>query len=213
MKTAVLVASLLLLVAGVFGNYLRFAEQMPEHGPDFDMIPMEWNGYQAEERRFGEWSYEILQADTTTLRVYRGPGDNDVWLFVAYFVSQKYGSQIHSPKHCLPGSGWQIRSQEPFELQLPDGRSKSINRMIIAEGSQRELMFYWYETRGGAVRDEFALKLDLAVNSLLFRPTDAAFVRLTIPAADTDIEAATAEAVALLQALHPDIMKALPFSD
>ena len=212
MRAAAVIAAVLILAAGIFGNYLRFAEEMPDRPPDFSAIPYRLEHFSGEERRFGEWSYEILQADTTTLRLYRGNEGIEAWLFIGYFESQKYGSQIHSPKHCLPGSGWYIESLSSFELPL-EGDSKTVNRLLIREGAVREVMFYWFETRGGAVRDEFALKLDLAFNSLLFRPSDAAFVRLTLPAVDGDLGYADSTAVALLQELHPYLMRALPFSD
>ena len=85
---------------------------MPEQGPQFDLIPFEKQEYYGTEKRFAETSYEILKADTTTLRIYDGPSQR-FWLFLAYFNSQEYGSQIHSPKHCLPGGGWQILRHEP----------------------------------------------------------------------------------------------------
>src|ERR1035438_4001616 len=28
-------------------------------------------------------------------------------LFIAYYAQQRAGESMHSPKHCLPGSGWE----------------------------------------------------------------------------------------------------------
>ena len=44
-------------------------------------------------------------------------------------------------------------------------------------------------------------------------PTDAAFVRLTIPVSDGDLEAADRMAVDFLRELHPHITEALPFDN
>jgi EpsI family protein len=214
MKKAVIIVSALLIVGGVFGNYLRYIEQTPDHPPDFAKIPYELDGYRGEEERFAETSYEILKADTTTLRHYVDSVDHQYWLFIAYFSSQKYGSQIHSPKHCLPGGGWKIISLEPYRLELPHEKSRNINRLLIAEGDRKQLMFYWFETRGGAIRNEFALKWDLVVNSLLLRPTDAAIVRLTLPLREGEnFDTATRRAVAFFDTFQNDIDKALPFKN
>lgn len=211
MSKILITVCILQVLAGVFGNYLRFIEQEPQRPPQFDIIPLEAEGYVGTEHRFSEQSYEILKADTSTLRLYESSGSDAVWLFVAYFRSQKYGSQIHSPKHCLPGGGWQILLHEPYEPETRRG-DKTINRLVIADRGQMQVMLYWFETRGGSLRDEFALKWDLVVNSLMLRPTDAAFVRITVPITGTGgIAGATRQAEEFLQLFQDDIDHALPF--
>lgn len=212
MTRSILIACALLVIGGSFGNYLRYREAKPDSPPHFESIPYAADPFTGEEKRFEAYSYEILKADTTTLRVYRGGRGEIYWLFVAYFESQKYGSQIHSPKHCLPGGGWRIDLLEPFSLPLPDGGAKVINRLVIAEEEKRELMFYWFETRGGEIRNEFALKWDLMKNSLLLRPTDAAIVRLTTPfLPGENMAAATARGVAFMTTFYSSVEEALPF--
>jgi len=212
MTRPILIASLVLIIGGAFGNYLRFREARPDSPPQFEAIPYTSGSFAGEEKRFEAYSYEILKADTTTLRLYRGARGETYWLFVAYFESQKYGSQIHSPKHCLPGGGWRIDLLEPFALPLADGGTKVINRLIIAEQEKRELMFYWFETRGGEIRNEFALKWDLMKNSLLLRPTDAAIVRLTTPfLPGENMAAATERGVAFMKTFYSSVEQALPF--
>ncbi|MEW6050219.1 MAG: exosortase C-terminal domain/associated protein EpsI [Candidatus Zixiibacteriota bacterium] len=214
MSRSIVIACCLVVAGGAFGNYLRYKEHLPDRPPVFETIPYAEKEYVGEERRFEAYSYDILKADTTTLRLYRGNQGESYWLFVAYFQSQKYGSQIHSPKHCLPGGGWRIDRLEPFALSLPDGGTKNINRLIIADREQRELMFYWFETRGGGIRNEFALKWDLMKNSLLLRPTDAAIVRLTTPFLPGEkLADATARGVVYLDVFYPAIERALPFGD
>jgi len=212
MKKAVIIVTVFLIVGGAFGNYLRYIEQTPDRPATYENIPYELAGYQGVEERFAEESYDILKADTTTLRHYVDSLEYQYWLFIAYFTSQKYGSQIHSPKHCLPGGGWKIMSLEPYQLKLDNSPVKNINRLLIAEGERKQLMFYWFETRGGTIRNEFALKWDLVTNSLLLRPTDAAIVRLTIPLGlGEDYDTATRRAVAFFNNFQDAIDKALPF--
>ncbi|HOP06604.1 MAG TPA: EpsI family protein [candidate division Zixibacteria bacterium] len=213
MKRAILISALIILCGGAFGNYLRYAEHQPDRPPDFTRIPFEKDGYSGEEYWFGDRSYDVLQADTTTLRLYHGNGAGRIWLFVSYFGSQKYGSQIHSPKHCLPGGGWRIEKQETFDLPLPTGEIKRINRLRIIEGDREELMFYWFQTRGGTITNEFEVKWDLVKTSLRMQPTDAAFIRLNLSVPDGDIDAASEQAVRFFNAFYEDISKALPFEN
>lgn len=212
MKPA-LISALIILLGGIGGNYLRFVRPVPESPPMFDLIPLETSDYHGQERRLDEFNYDVLQADTTMFRLYRDASGSNFWLFVAYFVSQEYGSQMHSPRQCVPGGGWRINDHQPFTFQLQSGETKTINRLVIVQQDSQQLMYYWYETRGGALIDEFEVKWDLAVNSLLLRPTDAAFVRLTLPLLDGDLEAADRETVNFLRQLQPHIMKALPFNN
>lgn len=213
MKLAVIAATALITLGGLFGNYLRFNTKMPDRLPSFGDIPYSANGYSGEERRFSEVSYEVLKADATTLRLYRDSEGTRFLLFVAYFSSQQYGSQIHSPKHCLPGGGWKIEKLQPFLLSPSGGISKKINRVVIGHREEKQLMFYWFETRGGAIRNEFGLKWDLMMNSLFLRPTDAAFIRLTVPVTRGSMEQATAKAVNFLNTFSPSLESALPFSN
>lgn len=212
MKRAAVIALIVILVCGAAGNSFRFFSKMPSSGADFSAVPFATNGFTGTEHFFDSVSYDVLKADTSTLRFYTGPEGHGYWLFVAYFASQKYGSQIHSPKHCLPGSGWRIESHDPYLLSLPDGKSREVNRLLISDNISRQVMFYWFETRGGAIRNEFGLKLDLVKNSLSFAPTDAAIVRLTVPLeAGDNVDSATQRALGFLATFFPDIERALPF--
>jgi EpsI family protein len=211
MKAPVLICSVIIILGGSAGNFLRYAEQKPDRPPQFSLIPYQANGFFGEERRFDDFSYDILKADTTTLRLYLDADGIPYWLFVAYFSSQKYGSQIHSPKHCLPGGGWRIDSLDSFNL--PIGGAKTVKRAVIGSQHEKHLMIYWFETRSGSVADEFALKFDLVRNSLLLNPTDAAFVRLTVPIEGGDLEAATNRAISYLETFQQPIAASLPFDN
>lgn len=209
-----MIAIIVLIVFGGFGTYLRSHQVVPERGPDFSRIPMETETMYATEHRFEEYAYEVLKADTSTLRMYQEPAGDIYWFFIAYFSSQKYGSQIHSPKHCLPGGGFRILSIEPYDVELTDGRTITVNRLAIANQRRMELMLYWFETRSGVISDEFGLKLDLMKNSIMLMPTDAAICRVTMPLSlDADFDAATEKAAKFIRDFYPALQAALPFTD
>jgi EpsI family protein len=202
----------LIVFGGALGLFLRYYEVKADRGPEFTKIPLEFADYIGDERRFSEPTYDILKADTTTLRRYRDSAGNTYWLFIAYFKEQKYGSQIHSPRQCLPGGGWRIDSIDPYSLALSAGLTQPVNLLTIERQAAKQIMFYWFETRSGSIRGEFALKFDLVKNALLFRPTDAGFVRLTVQNADGDIKSAKELGARFLRELETSLKTALPFS-
>lgn len=211
MKKQYFLTITLIIAGGLFGNALRFFETTPDRSADFSIIPNNLAGYYGSEQALADFAYDILKADVTTLRDYITMNGVRLQLFIAYFGSQKYGSQIHSPKHCLPGGGWRIVNIHPFTMDLAGGKTKLMNRLLLAAKNHKAVMLYWFETRSGSIRSEYGLKLDLVKNSLLFRPTDAAIVRLIIYAGDSNIEAATGEGIRFFQQFSPFVESSLPF--
>ena len=208
----IIIAVVILIVFGGFGTFLKGYQAVPDKSPDFSRIPLNNETYFGSEHRFEEYAYDVLKADTTTLRMYRGKNGEIFWLFMAYFSSQKYGSQIHSPKHCLPGSGYKIQTIEPYVIDLDEERSITVNRLLIASDRRKEIMFYWFETRSGVVSDEFGLKLDLMKNSIVLKPTDAAICRVTMPLPlQADFSEATELSIKFIRQFYPAMKSALPF--
>jgi EpsI family protein len=213
MSKAWIISIILLVAGGVAGNVVRYYETDPDQPANFERIPLNKGTWYGEERSFSASVLDVLQATSTVSRLYRTPGGHSCDLFIGYFKSQKFGASIHSPKHCLPGGGWRIQLHQTYLLSLPDGSSRQINRLVISHHNQSSVMLYWFETRSGAVQSEYGLKFDLFKNSLFMRPTDAAFVRITVPANDGDINAAAEAGVRFIHEFYDDIMSALPFQD
>jgi hypothetical protein len=108
MKIKIIILSIILAVGGLIGNALRYNEVSPSRGAEFGRISLATDTYFGKEYYLTESTAEVLKADTATNRSYTDQDATAYQLFIAYFGSQKYGSQIHSPKHCLPGGGWRI---------------------------------------------------------------------------------------------------------
>jgi len=211
MNRSYFVSIILIIIGGLAGNVLRYMERPPDRVVNFEKIPAHHAGCFGAEEQLQDFANDVLQADVTTLRDYSCPDQTSLQLFIAYFKSQKYGSQIHSPKHCLPGGGWRIEDIRPYKMQLTEGRTAEINSLIISASGYKAVMLYWYETRSGPIRNEYQLKFDLVKNALLLRPTDAAIIRVTVYADYGDVTAAREKGVEFLRAFYPFIEKSLPF--
>jgi exosortase D (VPLPA-CTERM-specific) len=139
---------------------------------------------------------DVLQLDDYILADYRGMSDQLVSLYIAWYNSQRAGQSSHSPRTCLPGGGWQMTTLE--QVVVPDARVGSIplrvNRAIIENGRDRQLVYYWFQQRGRVVTNEYLVKWYLFWDSLTRQRTDGALVRLIVTVQDgKSIEQAEAE--------------------
>ena len=86
-----------------------------------------------------------------------------VGVYAGYHQSQarKAGGEnanlIHPPKHCLPGSGWDIIGAKQLALDIPGMPEYPavVNRFVVAKGEQRQLVYYWYQSRGRIIASDW----------------------------------------------------------
>ena len=105
--------------------------------------------------------------------------NDSVNLYVAYYESQRKGASIHSPKSCIPGGGWQIKEHDISDLILDGDGVLSVNRLLIQNGTNRQLVYYWFDQRGRNMTNEYIIKWYLFWDSLTKNRTDGALVRIT----------------------------------
>ena len=92
-------------------------------------------------------------------------------------------NSIHPPAHCLPGSGWEIVRLETVEVDLP-GLPQSptrVRRLLIAKGSSRQVVYYWYQQAGRVIAEDWEKILYMGWDRASRGRTDGALVRFTIP--------------------------------
>ena len=141
------------------------------------MVLGQWHGIrQPLERIF----MDQLQLDDYVLADYvNGAGDSTNF-YVSWYNSQRKGQAVHSPRACLPGGGWQIKSfaQRTLPGVTIDGEPLRVNRAMVEQGNQRELVYYWFVQRGRIIDSEFAVKWYLFWDAVTRHRTDGAMVRL-----------------------------------
>jgi EpsI family protein len=141
----------------------------------------------------GEWTgtdvgiqqdvLDVLGSGDFLLRVYQSSSLRQPYidLFLAYFPSQRAGDTIHSPKHCLPGAGWQPVESGRVMLSLPGHSPFPANRYVIAKGTERQLVLYWYLAHDRAIASEYWAKFYLVTDSIRLKRSDGSLVRVTTP--------------------------------
>lgn len=112
-------------------------------------------------------------------RDYRKPGMR-ADLFIAFYAEQRAGESMHSPKHCLPGAGWEIWNYGGMEIPA-NGRLYKVNKYSISHEAERMLVLYWYQSKERIVASEYMGKILLARDALLQNSTAGSIVRITVP--------------------------------
>lgn len=124
---------------------------------------------------------DVLGPGDFLLRIYH-PDDKtkpDTDLFIAYFPSQRAGDTIHSPKNCLPGAGWTPIDSQRTTLSFEGHAPFVVNRYVIAKGTDRQLVLYWYWAHNRAVASEYWARVYLVTDSIRMNRSDGALVRIT----------------------------------
>lgn len=154
---------------------------------------------------------DVLKADDTLNRVYfNAERTESASLFIAFFKTQRHGQAPHSPKNCLPGSGWLPTEDSKVSVSVP-GRVEPIviNKYVIERGDQKSLVYYWYQSHDRVIAGEFAAKFWLVVGAIRYRRSDTALVRVIVPV-QTDLTVAEKTGLAFVRAAYPDIARRLP---
>lgn len=152
----------------------------------------------------------VLKVKDYLMRRYVDPAGRSLWLYIGYWDTQRKGAQPHSPKNCLPGSGW-----EPLEASrvtiplLPPHAPITVNRFLIQKGRDQQLVVYWYHQQGRAIAGEVPARIEMVKNAILRNRTDGALVRVSSPVYGSAAETSR-HLVAYIQTLYPILGEYLP---
>ena len=95
----------------------RAAVGVPPAAPKLASLPYVFEGWQGEEAPpIDDETLKILAADDLLNRTYVGADGTPIGLYVAYYARQRPGVSIHSPLHCLPGTGWEALDVSTLSL-------------------------------------------------------------------------------------------------
>ena len=168
--------------------------------------PGEWT--MVKQTRFNAQVLEVLKPTDYLYRVYKDSAGNKVTLYLGYHSGGPDSGQIHSPKQCLPGSGWFELSEVKRTLQVA-GKELPFIQAVYQNGAQKELFLYFFQVKGQILSDEYSLKLAEITNSILYNRKDSAFIRISVPFLDDQSEAAIV-GERFLTKIYPHIISVLP---
>lgn len=186
-----------------------------------------WSG--TEGKPLDEETVSALGADAYLTRTYSEGAGVPVGVYIAFYGAQRPGVSVHSPLHCLPGTGW-----EPLDVRTVDVASFSatasgphprrelsltprlgfawprlgvaagaqVRRLVVRKNRDRALVLYWYAVHGRTIATEAMSKLWLLHDSIRLGRSDAALVRIVVPITGS-VDAAERRGLAFTRDLLP----------
>lgn len=202
------IASAILLGGIALLQGVSAQKRVPLHLPlqDFPTVLAKWQG---KEEPLSDEVIKAVSVDEYLSRVYSDGKTQPIDLYIGYYQSQRTGDTIHSPKNCLPGSGWNPVEADRVSFPAPDGRNLTVNEYVVEKGVDRDLVLYWYQSRGRVIASEYSAKFWMVADALTRDRTDGALVRIITPQ-EGSISAARARAVSFAAALYPHLGDFVP---
>lgn len=206
---AALAATALILLQGVLIYHAIRPEAIPVGLPLAQLPAMLGSWQLIQEGVVDADTQAVLKADDLLNRFY-ATGATGANLFVASFRSQRNGKTPHSPKNCLPGSGWTPLTSDQIAIDVGRGAPIEVNRYIVAHGDERSLVLYWYQSRDRAIASEYTAKFWVVVDAMRLNRTDTALVRVVVPIVDKNEAAATKAATDFVRSFYGTLREYLP---
>lgn len=175
-------------------------------------IPGRIEAWQGTDQTIDSETLRVLGSGEFLSRIYLDrPDVPPVSLFVGYFPTQRAGVSIHSPKHCLPGSGWTFESSDYVDLKDAKGRPHRVGEYVIANGGNRQFVLYWYEAHGRSVASEYSAMFYLIADAIRMNRSDGALVRVISPVGrEEDIAKAKIRTESFVTQLAPILPRFIP---
>ncbi len=161
-------------------------DRVPPSRPLVD-FPVQINGWTGSDTPLNVATLDVLGNGFFLDRVYsrqqegeltsRANAPGAVSLFIAYFPTQRSGQSIHSPQNCLPGAGWTFDSSGTTQISA-DGKMNRVGEYLISNGVYKQEVLYWYQSHGHTLANDYAAKLFMLRDAILYARTDAALVRV-----------------------------------
>ena len=209
-RPAMILSFLLIVQGSLFYGFSR--GETPPSYRSLDGFPKDIGGWRMIQQGGIEQDVkDVLRADDYITREYAASPGKVASLFVAFFKSQRAGQTPHSPKNCLPGSGWVWTLADTVPVTVP-GRAApiEINRYLVSKGESSSLVLYWYQSRDRVVASEYKAAAFVAWDAIRFNRTDTSLVRVVVPVVNNREDAATQTGVEFIQAFFGTLRNFFP---
>jgi len=182
MKKQFWLAVFILMMAIIYLRFFNITEAVPLSS-DIEGFPKQIGSFaMTDSSDFPEGVLRELQVSSYINRTYQDETGYKLSLYLGYYEEQKEGTLIHSPKHCMPGSGWSPveSSVVPIEYSSNENPYK-VNRILFQRGINKIIMYYWYQGRNRIVANEYIDRVFLILDSIMRHRSEGALVRVIGP--------------------------------
>jgi EpsI family protein len=198
----------LFLGFAAFYVYTRSEADIPLSQP-LDLFPQRLGDWtMTGQARFDDRVLAVLLPTDYLSRSYVDGAGNRLSLYIGFHNGGPKSGPIHSPKQCLPGSGWNRLKEDVRQVQFESENIPYVSA-IYQKDSEKQLFLYWFQVRDQILTNEYTLKLAMIKNSVLSNRRDSAFIRLSVMATD-GVEKATEIGEQFIRDFFPAIRESLP---
>lgn len=145
---------------------------------NFDSFPMQLGDWQGTRRDVPDYVIALLNPEDILSVDYINRDGVRVGFLLDFFSSDATTGGPHSPRNCLPGSGWTISDITVHSI-IADSRIIRAGRFDLRFRDDRQVMDFWYITHFGITANDYKFKLYQLLGAFTFKPRDVAFVRFT----------------------------------
>lgn len=206
-------AAVIALLAGIAWQMTPTQEPAPINRLPLGIFPMNVENWQGRATILDRDIERVLGADEYLLADF-SDGEKDINLLMTFYKSQTKGSGIHSPEICLPGGGWEVSQWQQRTITVgSDGEQQSfpVNRAIIQQGLERQLVYFWFEQRGRRITNDFEAKFASMWDTFADGRSDGGLVRVVTPLTRTeDVELADERLQSFLSSVVPQLPSYFP---
>lgn len=202
--------AVLVLLGGAVGIHAMSHTEAVVARQPLEQLPNIISSWMGSQTPLDAETLKVVGVTDYTNRLYVSPSQMPVQLYIGYYASQRTGDTIHSPKNCLPGSGWDPIRAGYTTILLTDGQRIKVNEYLIAQGLDKQLVFYWYQGRGRIIASEYWGKFWMIHDAITLNRTDGALVRLVTPIGGDGEAAAHDRLEKFAQLLFPSLSKFIP---
>ncbi len=211
---AVIALCILLLSISLKFVIAERSEDVPARA-EFSQMPLVIGSWVGREGRLDQDVLDALKLNDYVLNDYTDTESGvTINLYVAYYISQRKGASVHSPKTCMPGGGWEMLEQTTInfnEIVSSGGAPLAANRVLIKKEKSQSLVYYWFQQRGRIITNEYLAKWYIFWDALTRNRTDGALVRLVVGYSDAEGKAnAEIKMQKFVEQLAPVLPKYLP---
>jgi EpsI family protein len=215
MTVGKLIVALLFIAANSYAyNNLATGDITPPREA-FEVFPDKIDEWECHERQFMD--QEVLDnlgvTDYIICRYDSGESGKYVEFYAGYHEKQERSDSgkttlIHPPEHCLPGSGWDIIESSIVPINF--GIAGEAKRVIIAKGSARQLVYFWYQSRGHVIGKNIDRLRHMFFDRAFRNRTDGSLLRFTMPISRDNVEAADTTFREFASKMAPELPRFLP---
>lgn len=200
----------IMITGGIYIRYFTFTEVNIPRKPlkNFPLIIENWK--YSSDIHLSKDIVSVLKVDDYLFRSFHN-GNTTVNLYIGYYQSHRRFGEIHTPEHCQAGGGWEVISERTKYLKIP-GRNIKVKfiEAVYKKELEKKVFIFWYQLNQKYITNFFSYKIHIVLNSLFKHRSDAAFVRITTPIYNDNIDEAIKRAEDFIIKAVPVINNVLP---